>query len=212
MTCPRDLENKGRVFQQLEDGSGAWSHGRKVSPDWCLGCSGRIGRPMGLDARHQAILQDIEIAESPQERFQRMARVSYVRLQSGGRDRAFFDDSTSLFAACPDVKKHFDNVEMAKQQALLNKAIQLLIDFDPARGCDQLAKLAGTHTRFALTKDHYDHFLEVLMQTIEQIGTKSPEDLEAWRASITPALEFMRTSSRYIGRCSFREYFRRARP
>ena len=82
---------------------------------------------------------------------------------------------------------------MAKQQALLNKAIQLLIDFDPARGCDQLAKLAGTHTRFALTKDHYDQFLEVLMQTIEQIGPKSPEELEAWRASIAPGLEFMRT-------------------
>jgi serine/threonine protein kinase len=195
VTSPRDLEDKSAVFKQLEDGSGAWSRRSE-------GFSGLVSRLLRTDpgdrwdSMHTAseILQDIEIAESPKEKIQRVARASYVRLQSGGRDRVFFERFyESLFAACPDIKKHFDNVEMAKQQALLNKAIQLLIDFDPAHGCDQLARLAGTHTRFALTKDHYDQFLEVLMQTIEQIGTNSPEELEAWRASIAPAMEFMRT-------------------
>jgi serine/threonine protein kinase len=195
VTCPRDLEGKWRIFQQLEESAGAWSRRSE-------GFSGLVSRLLRIDPGDRwdsmrdasEILQDIEIAESPQERFQRIARVSYVRLQSGGRDRAFFERFyESLFSACPDIKMHFDNVEMAKQKALLNKAIQLLIDFDPARGCEQLAKLAGTHSRFALTKKHYDHFLDALMQTIEQSGTKDPEELEAWRASISPPLEFMRT-------------------
>jgi len=195
VTSPRDLADKSSIFQKLEDGTGAWSQRSE-------GFSGLVSRMLRRDPGDRwesmhtasAILQDIDIAESPMEKFQRMARGSYVRLQAGGRDRAFFERFyESLFAACPDIKKHFDNVEMAKQQALLNKAIQLLIEFDPARGCGQLARLAGTHTRFALTKDHYDRFLEVLIQTIEHMGAKSPEELEAWRASITPALEFMRT-------------------
>jgi len=201
VTCPRDLEDKVQIFQHLEDGSGAWSQRSE-------GFSGLVSRLLRTDPGDRwdsmrtasEILQDIEIAESPQERFQRMARVSYVRLQSGGRDRVFVERFyEGLFAACPDIKQHFENVEMSKQQALLNKAIQLLIDFDPVRGCDQLARLAGTHTRFALTKDHYDRFLEALMHTIEQVATNSPEELEAWRASIAPALEFMRTCQGVAG-------------
>ena len=53
--------------------------------------------------------------------------------------------------------------------------------------------LATTHARFELTKAHYDNFLEVLMQTVEDMDVATPAELEAWRASIAPALEFMRT-------------------
>jgi serine/threonine protein kinase len=195
VTCPRDLEDKGRVFAELERGSGAWS--RRTE-----GFSGLVSRLLRTDpgdrwdSMHTAseILQDIEIAESPQERFQRMARASYVRLQSGGRDRAFFERFYDrLFAACPDVRTHFEHVDMARQQAVLNKAIHLLIDFDPARGCSELARLAATHTRFALTSHHYDRFFDVLMECLERSGSNTPEELEAWRASIAPALDFMRT-------------------
>ena len=123
-----------------------------------------------------------------------MARSSYVRLQSGGRDRAFFERFYSgPVRRLPDSRSHFANVEMAKQQAMLNKAVQLLIDFDPAPAASELARLAASHARFALSKAHYDGFLEVLLETIEQSGVKDPAELEAWRSTIAPALAFMRT-------------------
>jgi hypothetical protein len=46
------------------------------------------------------VVQDIEIAESEDDRTRRLANASYVRLQSGGKERAFVKRFyANLFAA-----------------------------------------------------------------------------------------------------------------
>ena len=195
VTRPRDLEDKQRLFKDFETGHGRWAQ----RSDAFSGLVSRLLRTNPedrWDSMHDVsgILQDIEIAESPEERCRRIARSSYVKLQSGGRERAFFERFyNGLFASLPEIQRHFADADMSKQHAMLNKAVQLLIDFDPARGCEELAGLAASHAQFALTKTHYDSFLEVLLETIEQSGVKDPAELEAWRSAIAPALVFMRT-------------------
>jgi hemoglobin-like flavoprotein len=195
VTRPRDLEDKQRLFKDFETGLGRWALRSEAF-------SGLVSRLLRTnpedrwDSMHDVagILQDIEIAESPEERCRRIARSSYVKLQSGGRERAFFERFYSgLFASLPETQRHFADVDMSKQHAMLNKAVQLLIDFDPAHGCQELARLSASHAQFALSKAHYDGFLEVFLETIEQSGVKDPAELEAWRSAIAPALAFMRT-------------------
>ena len=82
---------------------------------------------------------------------------------------------------------------MDKQKEMLNRAIELLLKFDPARGCPELQRLAGLHGTYHLTTEHYDQFLEVLLQTMEQTDVADATERAAWRAAIKPAIEFMRT-------------------
>ena len=145
VTRPRDLEDKQRLFKDFETGHGRWALRSEAF-------SGLVSRLLRTnpedrwDSMHDVagILQDIEIAESPEERCRRIARSSYVKLQSGGRERAFFERFyNGLFASLPEIQRHFADVDMSKQHAMLNKAVQLLIDFDPARGCEELARSGG---------------------------------------------------------------------
>jgi hypothetical protein len=82
---------------------------------------------------------------------------------------------------------------MDKQKEMLNRAVELLLKFDPACGCPELRRLAGLHGTYQLTKEHYDQFLDVLVCTLEQTGVADATESAAWRTAINPAIEFMRT-------------------
>jgi hemoglobin-like flavoprotein len=68
----------------------------------------------------------------------------------------------------------------------------LLINFDPAIGCSDLRELSMRHMGYGLTEAHYNAFKEVLIKSIEESGVTQPAELAAWRAAVTPAIEFMR--------------------
>jgi hemoglobin-like flavoprotein len=121
-----------------------------------------------------------------------VAKRSYLRLQVGDTKRALFTRFyRNLFDTCPDVKERFAAIDMDRQYEILNRAIQLLLDFEPARGSEPLRDLASRHTPFGLNRRHYDLFLDVLVKTIEECGVNDTGQLAAWRKTLTPAVDFM---------------------
>jgi len=194
ISAPVDLEGKRRLFTELESGNGRWV---RRSPEF----AGIVSRMLRIDpterwssmrdVRH--FLRDIEVTESEEEINRKTAKSSYLRLQLGGTDRSIFEACyKNLFAACPDVGQHFASVDMARQYKILNVAIQLLLDFDPARGSEALRDLAQQHTPLGLSRRHYDMFLEALLKALEQGGVEATH-LTAWRKTLAPAIDFMCT-------------------
>jgi hemoglobin-like flavoprotein/tRNA A-37 threonylcarbamoyl transferase component Bud32 len=195
VNCPRDLEDKRQLFNDLETAEGRWA---KRSRDF----SGLVSRMLRTDPQGRwpsltkiyDFLHTIEIAETDEERARRVAKSSYLRLQSGGGDRAFFERFyANLFARCREVERLFTPERMAHQQDMLNQAIHLLLDFDPASGCPQLRGLATRHGEFGVTRRHYELFIDALVRTLEESEMSDPAELAAWRTTLAPAIEFMWT-------------------
>lgn len=191
--APCDLEDKRRLFGELESGSGRWA---RRSPEFA-GFVSRLLRvepverwPSMREARH--FLRDIDVAESEDDVHRKVAKASYLRLQLGDANRTLFRRFyQNLFTLCPDVAPQFATVDMERQSRMLNVAIQLLLDFDPARGSEKLRDLATRHAAFGLNRRHYDLFLVALLTTMEESGVNAPGQLEAWRKTLTPAVQFM---------------------
>jgi hemoglobin-like flavoprotein len=195
VSCPKDFEEKRDLFGRLSRGEGRWAQRSS-------GFAGLVSRLLRTDpaARWSSmshiatLLSLIEIAETEEELAKRTAQGVYLRLQQGNKPREFFECFyANLFAASPAVQALFRPGSMEKQKEMLNRAVELLLQFDPACGCPELRRLATTHGTLQLTKEHYDQFLDVLVRTIEQTGVADESESAAWRAAINPAIEFMRT-------------------
>jgi len=190
---PCDLESKRQLYDDLQSGSGRWA---RRSPEF----AGFVSRLLRIEPKERwpsmrivrHFLRDIEVDESEEEINRKMAKASYLRLQVGNIERVLFKRFyQNLFSACPDVKGHFTAIDMEQQYKMLNRAIQLLLDFDPARGSQQLRRLASRHASFGLEKWHYDLFRDVLIKAIEESGVNDARHLFAWRQTLTPAVQFM---------------------
>ncbi len=195
VSCPKDFEEKRGLFARLDSGEGRWT---QRSP----GFAGLVSRLLKTDPEDRwsslrdvaTMLTTIEIAETEEERAKRTALSVYLRLQRGNTPREFFERFyENLFATSPGVQALFRPGSMDKQKEMLNRAVELLLKFDPACGCPELRRLAGTHGTLQLTKEHYDQFLDAFVRTIEQTGVADATESAAWRAAINPAIEFMRT-------------------
>jgi hemoglobin-like flavoprotein len=197
VVCPADLRVKSELFSDLESGTGEWT---QRSPE-LAGIISRMLRtdpqarwPSMRDVRH--FLREVEVAESPEERYRRVAKFSYLRLQSRGLDgqRTFFARFYErLFEACPDVRPHFESIDMERQYQILNGAIHVLLDCRPAStsGSEALRNLAAKHGRLGLTERHYHAFVDSLVATVEELVDKDPDNLVAWRATLQPAVDAM---------------------
>jgi serine/threonine protein kinase len=191
--CPKDFEEKRGLFARLDSGEGPWA---QRAPEF----AGLVSRMLKTDPEDRwssmsdvaDLLSQIQIAETDEERARRTAQMVYLRLQR--KPREFFETFyENLFTAAPGVQALFPPGSMDKQKDMLNRAMELLLKFDPACGCDDLRRLAGTHRAFQLTKEHYDQFLDALVRTIEQTRVADATETAAWRAALGPAVEFMRT-------------------
>ena len=194
VNSPSDLEGKRRLFEDLESGRGAWAQrseefGGLVKRLLAVGPDDRW--PSMRDVRY--MLRDLDVAESEEEASRKAARSSYLRMQLRGQQAFFAAFYRNLFAACPDVERHFTTIDMAQQYKIVNKAIKLLLDFDPLQGSEELRDLAAQHAAFGLNRQHYDLFLEALVKTMAETGDNDPNEIAAWRNALTPAVDFMCT-------------------
>jgi serine/threonine protein kinase len=195
VNCPRDLEDKRRLFEDLENAKGRWS----LRSSEFTGVVCRLLRtdpqqrwPSMSDVRNY--VDAIEIAESQEDRDRRLAKSIYLGLQAGGRGRDYFERFyRNLFAKSPSIAAAFTGVDMQRQHAVVNRAIQLLLDFSPAHGSVPLRDLAARHGAFRLSRRDYDDFVDVLVDTLAASGETDPMRLQAWRNSLAPGVEFMRT-------------------
>jgi serine/threonine protein kinase len=198
---PCDLEVKRDLFDKLQSGTSVWA---ERSPEF----AGVVCRMLRTDptARWPSmsvvrqLLEQIEIAESKEELQRKIANASYLRLQARGiqGEREFYAKFyDNLFAALPDVEEHFRKVDMKRQYQILNSAIHTLLDFRPdgqrvAR--EKLEHIVAQHEKYKLGLRHYEGFLESLLKTLQEFGEHDPEKIEAWRATLSPGIEFMTKS------------------
>ena len=197
VVSPCDLEGKRTLFAELESGTGDWV---RRSPEFA-GVVCRMLRvepearwPSMADVRD--FLREIPVPEPRPEVSRKMARAAYLRLQARGveGEREFFGRFyENFFAACPDVEARFQGVDMNRQYGMLNRAIDLLLEFRPDIDVqrDPLRHVALSHARLGLTRQHHDLFLEALLKTLGECNGDDAACLEAWRETATPALEFM---------------------
>ncbi len=195
VVSPCDLESKRALFAELESGSGEWA---RRSPEF----AGVVCRMLRVDpeARWPSMrdvrdyLREIPVPEPPEEVMRKMARAAYLRLQARGVDgeREFFQRFyEKLFALAPDVEPLFRGVDMARQYQILNRAIELLLEFRPAGEQEELRKVALSHARLGLTRRHHELFLEALLEALREGNACDAACLEAWRMTAGSALEFM---------------------
>jgi hemoglobin-like flavoprotein len=115
---------------------------------------------------------------------------------------AFLDRFYDLFIeSSPDIAQKFANVDMPRLKKVLQDSLFVML---VAAGTEtgfahkELEKLAERHSRRQLGIDPawYDLWLRSLMKTVaEQDPEYRPELEDAWRASLKPGIELMK--SRY---------------
>jgi serine/threonine protein kinase len=194
---PCDLESKRQLFADLESGKGAWA---ERSPEF----AGIVCRMLRVDPDERwpsitdvrDLLKEIEVSESSAERDRKLATSSYVRFQARGieGERQFYSRFyRNLFAAVPEVERHFQAIDMERQYSMLNRAIHALLEFDPQsdKAKEQIVQMAARHAGFRLTRRHYDVFLDTLLKTIEECGESDPARLAAWHATLARGIEFL---------------------
>jgi len=194
---PCDLEGKRQLFANLESGKGTWA---ERSPEF----AGIVCRMLRVDPDERwpsitdvrDLLKEIEVSESSAERDRKLATSSYVRFQARGieGEQAFYSRFyRKLFAAAPEVERHFQAIDMDRQYSMLNRAIHALLEFNPqsTKAQEQMAQMAARHAPLGLTRRHYDLFLQTLLETIDECGECDPARLTAWRNTLTPGIEFM---------------------
>lgn len=104
----------------------------------------------------------------------------------------------TFLAACPDAVALFAHTNFELQTKLLRHAIGLLLIFpnQPNKEPTILSRLAERHSRRDLNIDpgFYRPFVEALIDTVKQFdGEYTPAVEAAWRATVAPGVEYMKT-------------------
>jgi serine/threonine protein kinase len=195
---PCDFELKRKLFAELESGKGEWA----ARSDQFTGVICRMLRTDPEErwpsmSRVRNLLRDIDAFESPDELHRKMAMASYLRLQRRGPDGVrklvgrFYEN---LFSALPEVKGHFQSINMERQHRIVNRAIDTLLEFCPDSGTTKqknLEDLAMRHAKFGLSRRQYDAFLKTWVETIKEHGENDPELVAAWSSTLKPGIDFM---------------------
>ena len=125
-----------------------------------------------------------------------LAKASYDRCcQAPEFLQAFY---RNFLSASPEAEKRFAGTDLDQQSRLLKHAIGLLLIFpnQPNKEPGLLSRLAERHSRRDLDIDPalYRPFVDALIVTIKQFdGMYSPTVEAAWRETITPGVEYMKS-------------------
>jgi hemoglobin-like flavoprotein len=197
VTCPADFLRRPEIYARLAR-DGEWTRRAPV-----LG--GIIARMLRVDPDERwrsmeevaSVLESVVVEDSPDEAARRRVLASYTRFQASDRtDELCARFYRRLFTGAPELQQLFTGTDMVRQYEALNRALKLLVDYDPnAPGTRQaLAAVAIRHQRFGLTERHLDLFKRALLGALRDSGETEPGLLEAWDRIITPALQDMRGS------------------
>jgi len=183
----RDLERDERVAARSPELGGIVSTMLRVDPD---------DRWESMNEVVKA-LEGLSIANSRMDELRGIAAKSYLRIQaSRARELRFYQSFyTALFQCLPEVKAFFPNTSeaMESQYEALNKAIKVLLDFDP--GCEKsrrtLEAIARKHDRYKLTPRHLNAFHGTLLATLVVQGEADSNVQSAWNEVIQEGLRAM---------------------
>ena len=125
------------------------------------------------------------------------ARASFERI--GSLQNFFPEFYQRFFAQCPEARPMFVKTNFEHQHRLLKHAIGLLLAFAGRAGSPEpnlLTRVADRHGRddLRIPPDMYDPFVNALVDNVRHFdGQFTPELEEAWRATLAPGVEYMKT-------------------
>jgi serine/threonine protein kinase len=142
-------------------------------------------------------LENLSIASSRMDELREIAAKSYLRIQATKeREQRFYQNFyAALFECLPEVKAFFPNTSeaMENQYEALNKAIKVLLDFDPE--CEKsrrmLEAIARKHDRYKLTSRHLTAFHGTLLATLVVQGEADSGVQSAWNEIVQVGLRAM---------------------
>ncbi len=123
-----------------------------------------------------------------------VAQDSYARCC----DRPGFFDAfyQNLLGSSPEIPPMFAKTDFERQHKLLRHSLGVLLIYAKRNNPALLERVAVRHSREDVNVDPslYPHFVESLVQAVRECDPECcPEVEEAWRASIEPGIEFMKS-------------------
>jgi hemoglobin-like flavoprotein len=101
---------------------------------------------------------------------------------------AFYDH---LFGPHPELRDLF-SPDMAQQYEKLHNSILFLFNFNPNDELTPLDPTIETHRDKRLSDQHFDAFRDAFLEALRDAHGFDDYSLDAWRAILDPALDYMR--------------------
>jgi truncated hemoglobin YjbI len=121
--------------------------------------------------------------------------VFHASLDRIGTDPAFLDRFYDAFIdANPDVRPFFEGVDMRRLKRKLKSSLHLVtLAVDEAPGAsDYLLFLGRMHARFRLEPEHFQFWIDALVQAVSESDTEFDRQVEAaWRQVLGEAMVLM---------------------
>ena len=103
------------------------------------------------------------------------------------------------------IKKHeaiaaqFEHTNMTQQNNMLEASLVFMVNFSANKiANDYLCELARMHQKLNIPSEWYNHWLDALVETLEQSDPLyKPHDGLAWRVILSPGISFMQQHHRY---------------
>jgi hypothetical protein len=81
---------------------------------------------------------------------------------------------------------------MERQYVMIDEAIERLLNFREGGEPTTLSQTREAHRRFQLAPADFDHFRDVFIEALKEMGERDPEVLDSWRAVLRPGLDYMK--------------------
>lgn len=110
----------------------------------------------------------------------------------------FFSDFYTNFLRHDDIRKLFRDTDMRRQEAMLRRSLFHLVAFYVSHTPSaELERIAVIHAKIGILNEHYDLWLDALIETVRQHdrGCDLATEL-AWRLAMTPGITYMRLLNR----------------
>lgn len=110
-----------------------------------------------------------------------------------GNDGFYVHFYDRLCASSAEIAARFDNVDMEKQRAVLDGAIERILNFrENQQEPTTLSTIAHSQSHKGLTADHYEKFGEAFMATLAEERAINRVALDAWQAILWPAIGYLK--------------------
>ena len=110
-----------------------------------------------------------------------------------GNDGFYARFYAKLFAGSPEIEARFAQVDMRRQRAMLDAAIERVLNFRPnQREPTTLSQVANSHRHMGLTAEHFESFGLAFIEALAEEPSINRAALDAWEAIIWPAIEYLK--------------------
>jgi serine/threonine protein kinase len=191
-----DLEQKRAFFEHPLQAFGPWRHAHpglagilrrllERSP------RARFGSMAEVAERLRAVIHPLVVPDPAVE----VVKASFNRCCAGNIIfyQRFYD---LLQRTCPEVRPYFAALDLRRQGAMLDQAIEQMLNFQPGPEPTTLSRTALRHAHLGLRPEYFDQFLEAFVQTLDEFGQEDEPALDAWSHVLRPGIEYMKECCR----------------